>query len=497
MAAEPRNDGYDVIVVGAGAAGCVVARRLADHGLQIVLLEAGPELPMPVPADWRDGWRLPTVLDWGYTSEPTGTADGKKLRRGRVIGGTSWLTRFAVRGATQDFDGWAASGNAGWSYDDVLPLFRRIETDAEYGDRPWHGSDGPIPVTRYLDLPRSPIHAAAIEAFEAVGITPVEDHNAPGVIGVGPMPMSSRDGRRVTTADAYLPDGQRPPHLTVRTDAPVASVVIDGNRATGVRLADGTVITASQVVVAGGTYGSPTLLLRSGIGPADHLSDLRIPVVQDLPGVGSNLADHPGVDLDSGWRGTGVTGPVLHTIATVRSSSADPDGAPDLMFWVSDPDGDEDGLYLDPILLKPDSRGTVRLRSGEPADAPVITLPGIQASRDVERLAEGYRLGLEIAAQPSVRRLATDAAPADPVTATELHQRLRENAYSIPHVVGTCAMGPSPKAGSVVDADGRVYGIDRLRVIDASIIPEPPSGFPHLVSIMVAERLADRLASAL
>ncbi|HET9085270.1 MAG TPA: FAD-dependent oxidoreductase [Candidatus Limnocylindrales bacterium] len=497
MSAEPRQDRYDVIVVGAGAAGCVVARRLADRGLQIIVLEAGPELPVPVPADWRDGWRLPTVPDWGYTSEPTGSADGKKLRRGRVIGGTSWLTRFAVRGATVDFDGWAASGNAGWSYDEVLPVFRRIETDAEYGDTPWHGGGGPIPVTRYLDLPRSPIHAAAIEALEAVGITPVEDHNAPGVIGVGPIPMSSRDGRRVTTADGYLPDGQRPPHLTVRTDAAVASVVIDGDRAIGVRLADGTVIAAGGVVVSGGTYGSPTLLLRSGIGPADHLSDLGIPVVQDLPGVGSNLADHPGVDLDSGWRGTGVTGPVLHTIATLRSSSAGPDGAPDLMFWVSDPVGDEDGLYLDPILLKPDSRGTVRLRSGDPADAPLITLPGIQAARDVERLAEGYRLGLEIAAQPSLRRLATDAAPSGPATATELKQRLRENVYSIPHVVGTCAMGPAPEAGAVVDADGRVHGVAGLRVVDASIIPEPLSGFPHLVTIMVAERLADRFVSSL
>ncbi len=249
--------------------------------------------------------------------------------------------------------------------------------------------------------------------------------------------------------------------------------------------------------MAGGTYGSPTLLLRSGIGPADHLSRLGIPIIHELSGVGSNLADHPGVELDSGWRGTGMTGPVLHTIATLRSSSADPDGAPDLMFWVSDPDGDDDGLYLDPILLKPESRGTVRLRSSDPGDPPVISLPGIQTSRDLERLAEGYRLGIEMAAHSGIRRLASDPAPSEPRTTTELHQLLRENAYSIPHVVGTCAMGPSGEAGSVVDPDGRVHGIGGLRVIDASIIPEPPSGFPHLVTIMLAERLADRLASAL
>lgn len=492
------DDGHDVIVVGAGAAGCVVARRLADRGFDVLLLEAGPDLPDPVPDDWRDGWRLPTVPDWGFASEPVGTAEAKKLRRGRVIGGTSWLTRFAVRGSTADFDGWAASGSEGWAFDEILPVFRRIEADAEYGDRPWHGADGPIPVTRYPELRRSPIHEAAIAGLEDVGIPSVDDHNAPGAVGAGPMPMSSRGGGRVTTADAYLPAEEgRPSNLDVRTDVPVASVVVEGGRAVGVGLAGETLIAAGEVVVAGGTYGSPTLLLRSGIGPADHLSRLGIPIIHELSGVGSNLADHPGVELDSGWRGTGMAGPVLHTIATLRSSSADPDGAPDLMFWVSDPDGDDDGLYLDPILLKPESRGTVRLRSSDPGDPPVISLPGIQTTRDLERLAEGYRLGIEMATNSGIRRLASDPAPSEPRTTAELHQLLRDNAYSIPHVVGTCAMGPSGEAGSVVDSDGRVHGIGGLRVIDASIIPEPPSGFPHLVTIMLAERLADRLASAL
>ena len=188
------NDGHDIIVVGAGAAGCVVARRLADRGFDVLLLEAGPELPNPVPDDWRDGWRLPTVPDWGFASEPVGTAKAKKLRRGRVLAGTSWLTRFAVRGSTADFHGWAASGSEGWAFDEILPVFQRIEADAEYGDRPWHGAEGPIPVTRYPELRRSPIHEAAIAAFEDVGIPSVDDHNAPGAVGAGPMPMSSRGG---------------------------------------------------------------------------------------------------------------------------------------------------------------------------------------------------------------------------------------------------------------------------------------------------------------
>ena len=490
------TESVDVIVVGAGAAGCVVGRRLADRGLGVLVLEAGPTLPDPVPDAWRDGWRLPTVPDWDYTSEPAGGADGKKLRRGRLVGGTSWLTRFAVRGSPADFDTWADAGLSGWAFDDALPVFRQVEADAEFGDQPWHGDSGPIPITRYLDLPRSPIHEAAIAAFDAVGIPAVKDHNAPGAIGAGPMPMSSRAGQRVTTADAYLAAGHLAGRLDIRTGAPVASVLFEADRAIGTRLVDGTTVSSGRVVLAAGTYGSPTVLMRSGIGPADHLRERRVRVVRDVPGVGSNLADHPGVELDSGWRGHGTTGAVLHTIATLRSSSAVADGPPDLMFWVSDPDGDDDGLYLDPILLKPESRGSVRLRPSDPGDAPVITLPGIQASSDLERLAEGYRFGLELASQDGIRRLATKTPPSEPATEAELQQRIRDNAYSIPHVVGTCAMGTSVEAGAVVDTDGRVHGIDGLSVIDASIIPEPPSGFPHLITIVVAERLAARLGSS-
>ena len=293
------TESADVIVVGAGAAGCVVGRRLADRDLGVLVLEAGPALPDRIPDAWRDGWRLPTVPDWGYASESVGGTDGKKLRRGRVVGGTSWLTRFAVRGSPADFDAWADAGLTGWAFDDALPVFRQVEADAEFGGQPWHGDSGPIPITRYPDLPRSAIHEAAIAAFSAVGIPAVQDHNAPGAIGAGPMPMSSRGGQRVTTADAYLADGHLPGRLDIRTGAPVASVLFEADRAIGTRLADGTSVSSGRVVLAAGTYGSPTILMRSGIGPADDLRELGARVFRDLPGVGSNLADRPGVELDS------------------------------------------------------------------------------------------------------------------------------------------------------------------------------------------------------
>jgi choline dehydrogenase-like flavoprotein len=489
---------FDVAVVGGGAAGCVVASRLAESAdRSVVLIEAGPDLRRRTPAEWRDGWRLPTLPDWGFESEAGDAGASSKLRRGRLLGGTSWLTRFAVRGAAADFDAWAARGNPGWSFADVLPAFRRLEADAEFGGDALHGDHGPIPVTRYPELAPSGIHAAALQAFAAAGFPSVEDHSRPAAVGAGRMPMSSRGGERVTSVDAYLPPGSQPPNLSLRADSTVDRVVVEGGRATGVRLADGTEVHAGWIVLAAGTYGSPTILMRSGIGPGEHLRSLRVDVQVDLPGVGSNLADHPAVDLDSGWRGSAVSGPVLHSIATFRSSATPTDRPPDLMFWVSDPDGDEPGLWLDPILLKPESRGTVRLRAADPAAPPRITLPGVHEPRDLDRLSEAYRLGLELANGPEIRRLATGAAPSDPVTPEELRRRVVENAYSIPHVVGTCAMGPSPANGNVVDALGRVYEVERLSVIDASIIPDATAGFPHLVTIMLAEHLSEKLPALL
>ncbi|MES1239302.1 MAG: GMC family oxidoreductase, partial [Chloroflexota bacterium] len=217
-----------------------------------------------------------------------------------------------------------------------------------------------------------------------------------------------------------------------------------------------------------------------------------IDVVVDLPGVGENLADHPGVDLDVGYRGDARLEPRLHTIATLRASGTAHDAPPDLMFWAQDPPAKSPAFYFDPILLKPTSRGAIRIRSTDPAAAPEIRLPGITEPSDIARCVEGYAIGIELANHPAIRALCTDPAPAPPASADEARRRIAENAYSNPHVVGTCAMGPDAAAGAVVDANGRVHGIDGLRVVDASIIPAPPTGFPHIIAIMVAEHIAAR-----
>lgn len=492
-----QSESFDLVIVGAGAAGCVLARRLADRAdRSVLLLEAGPDLRDAPPPDLHDGWRLPKIPDWGFRSAAV-EGEGEPLRRGRLLGGTSWLTRFAVRGALSDFDGWVAAGNPGWGADEVLSTFRALETDADFGDRPWHGAHGPIPITRYPEHARSPIHAAVVAAFERQGHAVVEDHNAPGAIGAGPIPMSGRNGQRTSAVDAYLPADVRLPALTIRTDSPVDRVRLEGARATGVHLADGRVIGAGTVILCAGTYGSPAILLRSGLGPGDDLSGLGIPVVADLPGVGANLADHPAAEIEVGWRGAGgAGGPILHSIVTMRTGAVPADGGPDLMFWVSDPVAADPHVYADPILLRPASRGRLALRSSDPADPPRIELPGVRDPADVSRLAEGLEHGLAVMGDPALRALCAEPGTVDPGSPAARRALVTDTAYSLPHVVGTCAMGPSPARGAVVDARGRVHGAEGLAVVDASIIPEPPSGFPHLITLMLAERLARTIAEA-
>jgi choline dehydrogenase len=415
----------------------------------------------------------------------------RPVRRKKVVGGTSWLTRFSPRGAPGDYDEWAELGNAGWGWDDVLPYFTRLESDADFGHEPWHGDGGPMPSARYLTLDYSNVAAATIEAAQECGLPWVDDHNRPGAIGTGRMPMNTRHGLRVTTADAYLTD--RHANLSVRADTYVDRVSFDRDRAIGVRTADGTELAAGHVVLCAGVYGNPPLLMRSGIGPADHLRPLGIDVRADLPGVGENLADHPAFAVERGYGGALPGGPVLHAISTFHSSPAATDGPPDLMFWFGDPEGDPPEAPIGVLLLKPRSRGRVRLRSADAGDLPIITLPALDDPSDVERLLEGARRAFDVLSRPSVVRVDGTSPSPLPADDAALREQVLAGAWSIPHVVGTCAMGPSPDDGAVVNAQGSVYGVDGLTIADASIMPTVPSGFTHFPTIMIAERLSDTL----
>jgi choline dehydrogenase len=497
VAAMTHETEFDVVIVGGGSAGCVFAARLAESGSHsVLLLEAGPDRRTDLPGEMRDGWRITREFDWGSTSEPNARGEVESVRRKKLLGGTSWVTRFTPRGSPADYDLWAAAGNPGWGFDDVLPYLIRLESDADFGDQPWHGDRGPMPSTRYLDLDYTDAAAAALDALGVMGFPHVEDHNRPGALGAGRMPMSSRDGVRVTTADAYLPVGSAPANLTIRGGAQVADVVFDGERASGVRLLDGSVIEAGWVVLCAGVFGSPSILMRSGIGSAEHLRSVGVRPRLDLPGVGANLADHPATDIEYGYPGPVRGAPILHVMATFHSSTSSVDGPPDMMIWVSDPDGEPASFGINILLLKPHSRGRVGLRSADPTDQPVIELPGLVPS-DVQRLFEGYRRAHELAERPEVRRFCSGPVSPIPSGDDELRAMIRADSYSIPHLVGTCAMGPTPDDGAVVDASGRVHGTDGLIVADASIMPDVPSGFTHIPTIMIAERLSELLASRL
>jgi choline dehydrogenase len=477
---SPR-EAYDFVVVGAGAAGCVVAARLAAAGSQVLLLEAGPDLRADTPEAFRDGW--------GFESEPNPRGNVQNVWRTKALGGTSWLTRFAPRGSPADYDEWAAVGNEGWGWDDVLPYLKRIESDVDYGGDQWHGDSGPMPVDRYVNIEYSDVAAAAMSALEELGFPAVDDHNRPGAVGVGRMPFSTTGGMRVTTLDAYLPADGAPTNLTLRADTHVADVVFAGDTARGVRLVDGERIDAAQVVLCAGVYGNPSLLMRSGIGLAHDLRALGIPVVIDLPGVGRNLADHPVVDIVFGGAAPPLDGPVLHYIATFHSSRTPASGPPDLMFWGGDPE--EDAFELGVVLLKPHSRGSVRLRSVDPEAPPLIELPALTDPSDHARLVEAYRIALELVNHPDLA--ATVAPPPPDVNPADLSAHVYSVARSLPHVVGTCAMGPRPEEGAVVDTAGGVHGTEGLTIADASVMPDVSSGFTHFPTIMIAERLAEQL----
>jgi choline dehydrogenase len=449
-----------------------------------------------LPADIADA-RVPTFShDWGYSSVPGRLGRELPLPRGRLVGGCSATNGcFALRGAPADYDRWAAMGNEGWSFEQCLPFFRAAETDADFGSASWHGTSGPLSVRRYTEAERNAFQQALILAAIGGGHPLVEDHNAPGAVGVGPAPVNAVGGTRVSTALAYLGPVRGLPNLTIAADTIVDRVELRSGRAVGVRLASpAEIIGADLVILAAGAYASPTLLMRSGIGPAAELEALGVQCQIDLPGVGHNLTDHPWAPVPmSVLVPTG--GPGFQTVLTWHSAKAGAAGPPDLQIFAQGPFNNEGRAIasLCAALLKPRSRGRVRLRSLDPAAAPIIDLGLLTDDADERRLIEGLRRAHQLLAAPDFKAVADNGSQRNGrLSDDELRDYLLANVRTYHHPTGTCAMGPDP-AHAVVDVQGRVHGAKRLVVTDASIMPEIPSANTNLPTIMCAERIAATL----
>jgi choline dehydrogenase-like flavoprotein len=461
---------FDYVVVGAGSAGCVLAARLGeDRGVRVGVIEAGPPDSEPVihmPLAFRQLWE--SRFDWGLWSESEpGLGDRRDLLpRGRVLGGSSSLNvMIYMRGNRADYDGWAAAGFDGWGYEDVLPYFRRAE-DNERGESYYHGVGGPLTVSDCRSM--HPLVGACIEAAVDAGIAPNDDHNGPRQEGAGWFQFTQRDGRRCSTAVAYLRPAVAGGNVEVLTDALATRIVFEGERAVAVEVlrdnALETVRAEREVIVCAGAYHSPQLLLLSGIGPADELRPLGIEPRVDLP-VGKNLHDHPAVVLV--WLTDQES---LRTAMTPENRALFP----------------HDGFSILPTLLAPTSRGRVTLRSALAHAKPRILHNYYATEEDTRTVIDGTRVALEIASRPALRTLRTaDWAVPESESDADLLDFVRRNTRTLFHPGGTCAMG------AVVDSELRVHGLERLRVVDASVMPAVPRGNTNAPVIMIAEKAAD------
>jgi choline dehydrogenase len=502
---------YDYIVIGAGSAGCVVANRLTENpDTTVLLLEAGnpdtkPEIQIPAECISLLG----SEVDWGYFSEPELYLNNRKMfcSRGKVLGGSSSINfMMYVRGNPNDYDQWQELGNPGWSYQDVLPYFKKSENQ-QRGSDPYHGVEGELSVTDIMSP--AEVSQRFIDACVSMGYDYNPDFNGTQQEGAGSYQLTVKDGKRHSASAAFLLPILQRPNLTTMTEALATRLLFEGTCAVGVEYwQEGTlhqVRVNQEVILSAGTFDSPKLLLLSGIGDAAYLQAMGIAVVANLPGVGQNLQDHLLVTVVQ------ETAQDIHPVMTSNGieaglflhSEGNFDVAPDLQFFFGPilfaPPGydhSDSGFTVAASLTHPQNIGSVSLRSPDPKDTPMIQLNYLQNQSDVQKLVDGVKLTRQLFQTSAFDEFrGEEIAPGANVNSDEaLEAYIRDTCSTVWHPVGTCKMGNDPMA--VVDPELRVHGVEGLRVVDASIMPTITTGNTNAPTIMIGEKAADLIKTA-